>query len=79
MLFTGNQEDLSLFTREAINAAVLDTACTSSVAGAVWLEIYLESLSDKDRAKVKGPFWSRKVFKFGNQGKLVVYQKCLSL
>ena len=65
-----NLDDLSNFTAEALNKAALDTACTASIAGEKWLDIYLEALPDNMKEKVVGPKMSQKYFLFGNQGKL---------
>ena len=70
ILETHLESELSQFTREAKNCAALDTCCTSSVAGKLWLEIFISQLSEEKRKKVKGPFPSKKIFKFGNSGKL---------
>ena len=70
MLFTEDARELSEFTREALNCAALDTCCSSSVAGKVWLDFYLESLDEDRRGEVRGPYPSNKVFKFGNNGRL---------
>ena len=42
-----NEGDQLLGT--AIGCAVVDSRCTKSVCGDVWLNTYLESLSQKDR------------------------------
>ena len=70
VLFTSDSDELSRFTSEAINAAALDTCCTTSVAGQNWLRIYLESLPKDLREKVDGPLKGEKWFQFGNQGVL---------
>ena len=70
VLFTSDSDELSRFTSEAINAAALDTCCTTSVAGENWLSIYLESLPQDYKSKVKGPLKGEKWFQFGNQGVL---------
>ena len=69
-LATQMQDELSQFTREAKNCAALDTCCTSSVAGKPWFDMYLQELSNEDRSKVRGPFETHRVFKFGNNGRL---------
>ena len=69
-LATQLQEELSQFTWEAKNCAALDTCCTSSVSGKPWFDMYLQELCEDDKAKVKGPFETHRVFKFGNNGKL---------
>lgn len=70
ILFTSDAEELSNFTAEAINAAALDTCCTTSVAGRNWLNIYLKSLPQDYKHLVEGPFAGEKWFQFGNQGVL---------
>ena len=70
VLFTSDSDELSRFTSEAVNAAALDTCCTTSVAGENWLKIYLDSLPKEFREKVEGPFKGDKWFQFGNQGVL---------
>ncbi len=70
VLCSDNKEEMSNFTAEALNMAALDTCCTSSVAGEKWLRIYLKSLPENMKPRVKGPTNSTKQFIFGNQGKL---------
>ena len=70
VLFTEDSRELSEFTREALNCAALDTCCSSSVSGKVWLDFYLDSLDKEKREEVRGPLPSNKVFKFGNNGRL---------
>ena len=70
VLFTEDTVELSRFTREALNCAALDTCCSSTVSGKVWLDIYIESLDKEKRGEVRGPLPSNKVFKFGNNGRL---------
>ena len=70
VLFTEDTSKLSEFTREALNYATLDTCCSSSVSGRVWLDFYLESLDIKWRGEVRGPLPSNRVFKFGKNGRL---------
>ena len=70
VLFTSDSDELSRFTSEAINAAALDTCCTTSVAGENWLRIYLESIPKDYKDKVQGPLKGEKWFQFGNQGVL---------
>ncbi|CAG2223740.1 unnamed protein product [Mytilus edulis] len=52
VLFTGNksQEALVLLT-ESANSAILDSACTSTVAGETWMKCYLDSLDSSIRKK----------------------------
>ena len=65
-----HKTELSQFTREARNCAALDTCCTSSVTGEQWLDIFIDSLDDSTKSKLKGPLQSNKIFKFGNSGTL---------
>lgn len=65
VLFTGfREEELCLFSVEATNAAVLDSACTSTVAGKQWLDTFMESMDPEDRKNITVTP-SAKVFKFG--------------
>ena len=61
---------ISSFTWEARGAAALDSCCTASVSGQVWMDMFLEELEEEDREKVEGPFKSKKSFGFGNNGEL---------
>ena len=70
VLFTEDEAELSQFTREARNCGALDTGCSSSVSGKIWIDMYVESLDTKDRQEVRGPIVSERVFKFGNDGRL---------
>ena len=64
-LFTGNkpQETLILMS-ESANSAVLDSACTSTVAGQAWMDCYIDSLDTHIKAKIKEQP-SETMFKFG--------------
>ena len=68
--YTADKEELSQFTSEAINMAALDTCCTSTVAGAKWMSIYLKAIPKSYARHVKGPYQSNKTFMFGNEGVL---------
>ena len=50
--------------KEATNCAVLDSACSSTVCGSLWMDDFLASLSPSDREKVKNEN-SEKTFRFG--------------
>ena len=65
VLFTGNkpQETLVLLA-ESANSAVLDSACTSTVAGEIWMNCYMDSLDPTIRDKVVEQS-SDTMFKFG--------------
>jgi transposase InsO family protein len=70
VMFTENKTELNRFTNECLNHGALDTCCTSCVAGAEWVKIYLNALTPDLRKLVKGPTESNKQFLFGNQGTL---------
>lgn len=70
VLFTGfNKQDITRLGVEANNCAVLDSACSSTVCGATWLESYLDSLGDEERQVVQRKS-STRVFKFGGGTRL---------
>ena len=65
ILYTGTRKtEACLLTSEARNSAMLDSGCTSTVAGKLWIDCYLQSLSNDDLSQV---VWeeSNKIFKFG--------------
>ena len=66
ILYTGTSKtEACLLTREARNSAVLDSGCTSTVAGKLWIDCYLQSLSNDKLSRVVREK-SNKIFKFGN-------------
>ena len=65
VLYTGHvREDLCLLVKEAKNSAVLDSACTSTVAGTTWMQCFIDTLSPEARSSIKREAGS-KIFKFG--------------
>ena len=65
VLFTGyNKDAVQVLGEEAINCAVLDTACTSTVCGQKWFQCYLSTLPDGEMMKIQQTK-GQKVFKFG--------------
>ena len=54
---------------EAQKCAILDSACSSTVCGEMWLKDYIESLDDKDKGRIKFNK-SDKIFKFGGGERL---------
>eukprot|EP00795_Rhopilema_esculentum_P002321 gene2321-biopygen11363 len=65
VLFTGyNKDAVQVLGEEAINCAVLDTACTSTVCGQKWFQCYLSTLPDGELMKIQQTK-GQKVFKFG--------------
>ena len=52
-------------TSEVRNSTVLDSGCTSTVAGKLWIDCYLQSLSNDKLSRVVRKK-SNKIFKFGS-------------
>ena len=48
-----SHEDKQVLMTEAAHAAVLDSACTKTVAGCAWRDMYIESLSAKEKKQVR--------------------------
>ena len=48
-----SQENKQQLIQEAAHMAILDSACTKTVTGLIWRDIYLESLSEEERNKIK--------------------------
>ena len=67
---TTDKSELSKFTSETINCAAMDTCCTANVAGKKWTDIFIQSMTDKMKTRIEGPFKSDTTFRFGNQGEL---------
>ena len=63
-------EDTFVFTTEAMNSAVLDSACSSTVCGRAWLDSYIKSLTEEQRQEVKVSK-SNRMFKFGGGTRLL--------
>ena len=70
VLFTGNhKESLLQLISDSQNCAVLDSACSSTVCGRIWMDNYIDSLYPEDKQKIKiSPGF--KTFKFGGGEKL---------
>ncbi|CAC5413999.1 unnamed protein product [Mytilus coruscus] len=70
VMFTGNEhEGITHLGMDARNCAVLDSACSSTVWGQLWMRSYVDSISGKDKSKIfKGD--GNKVFKFGGGARL---------
>ncbi|KAL5019436.1 hypothetical protein ScPMuIL_003481, partial [Solemya velum] len=65
VLFTGyNKPEVTQLDMEASNCAILDSACSSTVCGKDWMENYVDSLSEEEKASVKR-FEGSRIFKFG--------------
>lgn len=70
VLFTGTKtEEMRNLTSESMNAAVLDSACSSTVAGQKWMDCYLDTLSRAELSQVHKQA-SDTIFKFGGGTKL---------
>lgn len=70
VLFTGyNKGDIAQLGMDARNCAVLDSACSSTVCGEIWLDNYLSSLNQLNKKKIKHTP-SQKIFKFGGGERL---------
>ena len=74
VLFTGESKELSVLLCESINSAILDSGCSSTVAGKDWIKWYLDSLNDSDRKEVYATS-SDTVFKSGGGEKRTSLQK----
>ena len=62
---TFNVQKGSKLMREAIDYGILDTACTSTVCGVEWLNMYIRGLTSEDRTKIKEEK-SESTFRFGD-------------
>ena len=60
-----SQEDKQILMTETIHAAILDSACSKTVAGRSWKEMYLASLPRQEKEKVI-MYPSETTFKFGS-------------
>ena len=69
ILYTKDQSALAVLMDEARNSAVLDSACSSTVCGKQWLEVYTQSLDEEHRQKIT-QVGSSKVFRFGGGTRL---------
>ncbi len=74
-LFTTNANmDMQVLLGETVNAAVLDSASSTTVSGSVWMKNYLGALSEEQSQKVI-TCNSNTVFKFGGGKKLKSIKK----
>ena len=70
VLFTGyHKGDIAQLGIDARNCEVLDSACSSTVCGDIWLENYLNPLDHEDRRNIKRSI-GQKTFKFGGGERL---------
>ena len=62
---TESKQKVSLLLQETLGMAVLDTACSSTIAGKIWFNSFCEMMTDKERKQIQS--WkSEKVFVFGD-------------
>ena len=66
VLFTRNKNEMKVLTRESASQGVLDSGCTSIVAGDLWLKTYLDMLPENLLKEVRR-LDSRKRFQFGGE------------
>ena len=64
------------FLAEASDSIVLDTGCTATVCGQEWLDVYLASLSEREKSSVN-IVPSSKIFKFGAGGRVSSEGMCV--
>ena len=63
-LFTGDEIESCFLLSKSRNSVILDSGCTSNVAGKLWIDCFLERLQACDLKKVKN-IPSIKMFRFG--------------
>ena len=68
------QEQQCEFLRETVGHALLDSGCFHTVCGQLWVDLYIESLSCKDKKDVEY-LKSSKSFRFGNGKKIEATKK----
>ena len=75
VLFTGNKvNEMQVLVSESINAAILDSACSSTVTGEAWIKCYLDTLSNTKLHQVVRES-SDAVFRFGGGTRLMSQEK----
>ena len=62
-LFTGDEIESCLLLSETRNSVILDSGCTSNVAGKLWIDCFLGTLQACDLNKVKN-IPSTNIFRF---------------
>ena len=70
-------ERMDTLIGETLSMAVIDSGCTKTVCGQLWLDCYLQSLSNEDQQSVRDEK-SETSFRFGN-GKIFKSIKCVTL
>ena len=76
VLFTENVDEQTIFVAEAAMSAVIDTACTKTVAGNQWFDDYCSKLGPKRLCQIQY-FPSDTMFKFGDGRKVQAKQRVL--
>ena len=66
-------QEENCFMSETIHAAVLDSACSKTVAGRAWKDMYLASLNDKERIKIYPS--KNTYYKFGSGEKVTAKER----
>ena len=60
-----NEKTVSKLISETFGCAVLDTGCSKSCCAQIWLDEYVETLTEDEKAKVEySP--SKRFFRFGD-------------
>ena len=66
MLFTSYKiEEIQTLLNESMKAAILDSACSSTVAGKIWMKCYLDTLSEEKQQQQVTRCEIETIFKFG--------------
>ena len=78
VLITGEINKNEVFVAEACKSAVVDSACTKTVAGEIWYENYIKSLPNKYRSQIES-FPSKTIFKFGDGRKVTAMKRVIFL
>ena len=47
-----NEKDLKYFVHESLGCVIVDSGVTATVSGRVWMECYLDSLSEKEKCEI---------------------------
>lgn len=64
-----NDEVSNIFLGETLNFAIVDSGCSRTVCGETWLECYIDTLSNREKAEVKQEDGNT-YFKFGDGVKI---------
>ena len=65
IVLLNSEPEMTTLVRESLGMGVLDSACTRTVTGRIWLNVYLDTLSVADKALVKQTKVDTK-FRFGD-------------